>query len=140
MCCCDILWYTVLYCAILCYTVLYCGVLWYTVLLWYIYCGILRVSYRILSWGVEQDGSRMIIAHASYSSIFPHSRNGYISLEDYMSFMISRETENIESISEVVSAFRAITSGGDKPYVTKEEILQVHDNLLFVVMETYLNF
>ena len=44
-----------------------------------------------------------------------------------MSFMISRETENIESISEVVSAFRAITSGGDKPYVTKEEILQVHE-------------
>ena len=41
--------------------------------------------------------------------------------------MISRETENIESISEVVSAFRAITSGGDKPYVTKEEILQVHE-------------
>ena len=139
---CDILWYTVLYCGILWYTVIYCTILWYTVLLWYtvVYCGILRVSYRILSWGVEQDGSRMIIAHASYSSIFPHSRNGYISLEDYMSFMISRETENIESISEVVSAFRAITSGGDKPYVTKEEILQVHDNLLFVVMETYLNF
>ena len=42
-----------------------------------------------------------------------------------MSFMISRETENVESMSEVVSAFRAITSDGDKPYVTKEEIFQV---------------
>ena len=75
--------------------------------------------------------------NASYSSIsLVPDRNGYISLEDYMSFMISRETENVESISEVVSAFRAITSGGDKPYVTKEEILQVHDNLECVVMET----
>ena len=42
-----------------------------------------------------------------------------------MSFMISRETENIQSISEVEGAFRAITANGDKPYVTKDEIFQV---------------
>ena len=53
-------------------------------------------------------------------------RNGYITLEDYMSFMISRETENVESMTEVDSAFQAITSGGDKPFVTEEELLQVH--------------
>ena len=52
-------------------------------------------------------------------------RNGYISLEDYMSFMISRETENVESIAEVESAFQAITAGGDRPHVTKEELFQV---------------
>ena len=48
--------------------------------------------------------------------------------------MISRETENIQSISEVEGAFRAITADGDKPYVTKEEIFQVKWllNLLFV--------
>ena len=43
-----------------------------------------------------------------------------------MSFMISRETENIQSMGEVESAFRAITADGDKPYVTKDEIFQVH--------------
>ena len=53
------------------------------------------------------------------------SRNGYISLEDYMSFMISRETENVQSIAEVESAFRAITAQGDKPFVTKDEMFQV---------------
>ena len=53
------------------------------------------------------------------------SRNGYISLEDYMSFMISRETENVGSMTEVDSAFQAITSGGDKPFVTREELLAV---------------
>ena len=44
-----------------------------------------------------------------------------------MSFMISRETENIQSLSEVEGAFRAITANGDKPYVTKDEIFQVAD-------------
>ena len=53
------------------------------------------------------------------------SRNGSISLEDYMSVMISRETENVQSLSEVVSAFRAITANGDRAYVTQDEITQV---------------
>ena len=53
------------------------------------------------------------------------ARNGYITLEDYISFMISRETENIQSLSEVEGAFRAITVNGDKLYVTKDEIFQV---------------
>ena len=52
-------------------------------------------------------------------------RGGMISLEDYMSFMISRETENVQSMSEVVNAFRAITANGDRPYVTEQEIRQV---------------
>ena len=42
-----------------------------------------------------------------------------------MSFMISRETENVGTLIEVESAFQAITSGGDKPFVTEEELLQV---------------
>lgn len=42
-----------------------------------------------------------------------------------MSFMISRETENVGSLTEVESAFQAITSGGDKPFVTQEELMQV---------------
>ena len=45
-----------------------------------------------------------------------------------MSFMISRETENVGSMTEVESAFQAITSGGDKPFVTEEELLQVKWN------------
>lgn len=42
-----------------------------------------------------------------------------------MSFVIAHETENVESNKEVEIAFQAITSGGDKPYVTKEELFQV---------------
>ena len=51
-------------------------------------------------------------------------------MEDYMSFMISRETENIQSLSEVEGAFRAITANGDKPYVTIDEIFQVRHSWL----------
>lgn len=47
-----------------------------------------------------------------------------------MSFMISRETENVGSMTEVESAFQAITSGGDKPFVTEEELLQVRGSVL----------
>ena len=52
------------------------------------------------------------------------SRDGHVSLQEYMAFMISRETENVKSSEEIESAFRALSSEG-KPYVTKEELYQV---------------
>jgi len=51
-------------------------------------------------------------------------RDGTVSLQEYMGFMISRETENVKSSEEVESAFRALSAEG-KPYVTKEELFQV---------------
>jgi len=41
-------------------------------------------------------------------------------MNEFMSFMISRETENVESASEVINAFKA--AAGDKPYVTPAEL------------------
>ncbi|XP_052259701.1 spectrin alpha chain-like isoform X3 [Dreissena polymorpha] len=49
------------------------------------------------------------------------NRDGHVSLQEYMAFMISRETENVQSSSEVEQAFRALTSG-DKPYITSQEL------------------
>lgn len=51
-------------------------------------------------------------------------RDGNVSLQEYMAFMISRETENVKSSEEIESAFRAL-SAENKPYVTKEELYQV---------------
>ncbi|XP_049820921.1 spectrin alpha chain isoform X3 [Aethina tumida] len=51
------------------------------------------------------------------------NRDGYVSLQEYMAFMISKETENVQSSEEIEKAFRAITAG-DRPYVTKEELYQ----------------
>lgn len=47
-----------------------------------------------------------------------------------MAFMISKETENVESCEEIENAFRAITAA-DRPYVTKEELYAV--NLLYSI-------
>jgi hypothetical protein len=52
------------------------------------------------------------------------NRDGYVSLQEYMAFMISKETENVQSSEEIENAFRAITSG-ERPYVTKEELYAV---------------
>ena len=41
-----------------------------------------------------------------------------------MAFMISRETENVQSSTEVENAFRALTSG-EKPYITSQELYAV---------------
>jgi len=49
------------------------------------------------------------------------NRDGYVSLQEYMAFMISKETENVQSSEEIENAFRAITNG-ERPYVTKEEL------------------
>lgn len=52
------------------------------------------------------------------------NRDGYVSLQEYMAFMISKETENVQSSEEIENAFRAITAS-DRPYVTKEELYAV---------------
>ncbi|ESO09912.1 hypothetical protein HELRODRAFT_156368 [Helobdella robusta] len=49
------------------------------------------------------------------------NRDGFVSLQEYMAFMISRETENVQSAHEVEAAFRALTTG-DKPYITSNEL------------------
>merc|ERR1712200_134621 len=49
------------------------------------------------------------------------NRDGYVSLQEYMAFMISKETENVQSSEEIENAFRAITNS-ERPYVTKEEL------------------
>jgi len=49
------------------------------------------------------------------------NRDGQVSLQEYMAFMISKETENVQSSEEIENAFKAITAA-DRPYVTKEEL------------------
>jgi Ca2+ insensitive EF hand len=60
------------------------------------------------------------------------NRDGFVSLQEYMAFMISKETENVQSSEEIENAFRAITAG-DRPYVTKEELYAVSQLLLICV-------
>nr|XP_025842109.1 spectrin alpha chain, erythrocytic 1 isoform X2 [Vulpes vulpes] len=49
-------------------------------------------------------------------------RKGYVSLEDYTSFLIDKESENIKSSDEIENAFQALAEG--KAYITKEDLKQ----------------
>lgn len=61
------------------------------------------------------------------------NREGSVSLQEYMAFMIARETENVRSSEEVENAFRAIAAN-ERPYVTGEELYQVRDPLRSFVL------
>lgn len=52
------------------------------------------------------------------------NRDGYVLLQEYMAFMISRETENVSTSEEIENAFRAIATDG-RPYVTAEDLYSV---------------
>lgn len=66
--------------------------------------------------------------------------DGVVSMGEYMSFMISRETENVGSSQEVINAFKALTEGGKRPYVTEAELYQVIQKSVDIVswMSCYL--
>ncbi|XP_055963389.1 spectrin alpha chain, erythrocytic 1-like [Sorex fumeus] len=49
-------------------------------------------------------------------------RKGYVSLEDYTSFLIDKESENIKSSDEIESGFQTLAEG--KAYITKEDMKQ----------------
>lgn len=56
---------------------------------------------------------------------FFFSRVGTVALPDYMTFMISRETENVSSIDDVVLAFKSLTENSERPYITRDELFAV---------------
>ncbi|CAG2168875.1 unnamed protein product [Oppiella nova] len=51
------------------------------------------------------------------------NRDGYVSLQEYMAFMISRETENVTTSEEIENAFRAIAAN-ERAYVTADDLYQ----------------
>ena len=56
------------------------------------------------------------------------NRDGLVSLQEYMAFMISRETDNVQSARDVEAAFRALTSS-ERPYITSQELYAVRPKL-----------
>lgn len=58
---------------------------------------------------------------AILNSVDPN-RDGHVSLQEYMAFLISRETENVQSSEDIIQAFKAITMNSERPYVTKDEL------------------
>jgi len=80
-------------------------------------------------WGHEQ-GVGDIIFMLAMQFVNAVSRTGQISAQEFMTFMISRETENVDSAQEVEEAFQAITAGGERPYVTEAELYQASTSII----------
>lgn len=68
------------------------------------------------------------------------NRDGQVSLQEYMAFMISKETENVHSSEEIENAFRAITAHQDRAYVTKDELYAVSNLTSSIIFHTYTNY
>lgn len=66
------------------------------------------------------------------SDVVDRNRDGFVSLKEYMTFMIRKETENVQSSDEIENAFRAITAA-DRPYVTKDELYAVSDSMITII-------
>lgn len=49
------------------------------------------------------------------------NRDGQVSLQSFITFIIERETENVQSAEDVLNAFKALTSS-EKPYITSNEL------------------
>lgn len=71
---------------------------------------------------VVEEGEHDPEFAAIVSQMDPNN-DGYVSLSEFLSFMISRATENVESATEVINAFKA--AAGDAPYVTAEQLRRV---------------
>jgi spectrin alpha len=70
---------------------------------------------------INEDQQKDVVFEQILDKVDPN-RDGHINLQEYMAFMISRETENISSISDVIAAFKALTESSDRPYITREEL------------------
>jgi len=72
---------------------------------------------------VIEEGEEDVEFEAILSTVDPNG-DGVVSMNEYMAFMISRETENVRSAKEVEDAFRAVTQDGKQVFVTEEELYQ----------------
>merc|ERR1719277_2652900 len=67
----------------------------------------------------EEEGEEEPEFDAILAVVDPN-KDGFVQLQDYMAFMISKETENVQSFEDVENAFKTITS--EREYITKEEL------------------
>lgn len=70
--------------------------------------------------------------------IVDRNRSGYVGLQEYMMFLINRESENISSAEDVLNSFRALTANGNKPFITSKELYAVICAYLFLFSNPFL--
>lgn len=72
---------------------------------------------------IPEDPTEPIPEFEAILDIVDKSRDGKVSINEYTMFMIERETSKVKGTSNVISAFKKISSQEDKPYLTKKDIV-----------------
>ena len=67
----------------------------------------------------EEEGEEEPEFDAILNTVDPN-KDGFVQLQEFMAFMISKETENVQSFEDVENAFKTITN--EREYITKEEL------------------
>jgi spectrin alpha len=69
-----------------------------------------------------EEGQTDVVFDSILDIVDPN-RDKFVNLQDYMAFMISRETDNISSVGDVINAFKALTENGERLFITREELM-----------------
>ena len=79
-------------------------------------------SLRALGYDLPMadDGEREPEFEAVLDALDPN-RDGFVTLQEYMAYMISKETDKVSSSEDIENAFRAITTD-EREFVTKAEL------------------
>ena len=79
-------------------------------------------SLRALGYDLPmaEEGEREPEFEAILDALDPN-RDGFVTLQEYMAYMISRETDKVTSSEDIENAFRAITTD-EREFVTKAEL------------------
>merc|ERR1711884_738008 len=67
----------------------------------------------------EEEGEEEPEFDAILAIVDPN-KDGSVNLQEFMAFMISKETENVQSFEDVENAFKTITN--EREFITKEEL------------------
>ncbi|XP_053376626.1 spectrin alpha chain-like [Mercenaria mercenaria] len=80
----------------------------------------LKFCLRALGYDLQVvEGGQVEPGFLAVLDMVDPNRDRHVSLQEYMAFMISRETENVQSSLEVDQVFRALTSA-EKPFITSK--------------------
>ncbi|CAD6188004.1 unnamed protein product [Caenorhabditis auriculariae] len=84
----------------------------------------LKNCLRALGFDLEIEDGKQDPEFEKILNFVDPNRDGSVTLQDFMSFMVREETENVQSTEDIRLAFRALTKDL-KPFITSEELHSV---------------
>ncbi|KAL3315949.1 Spectrin alpha chain, non-erythrocytic 1 [Cichlidogyrus casuarinus] len=72
---------------------------------------------------VDEESGQADAEFEAVLNVVDPNRDGFVTLQEFMAYMISRETENVQSREEIEQAFRALAGGHEnRDFITRDEL------------------